>query len=153
MEEDKAKRQMSFQNQQKDGLKELMHIREQMQGQDANGRKLMELDEKKKNNELVAAEKKRLSMTADQRRQADRNERKEAALERKAQRIVEGKEREERKKMERNAKLDDRKVPEKQVAPIAKEANAAATMENAADKFATSVDLLRNLKVVAITNA
>jgi len=152
MEEDKAKRQMSFQNQQKDGLKELMHIREQMQGQDANGRKLMELDEKKKNNELVAAEKKRLSMTADQRRQADRNERKEAALERKAQRIVDGKEREERRKMERNAKLEDRKVPEKQVAPIAKEANAAATMENAADKFATSVDALTNLKVVAITN-
>ncbi|NCX06080.1 MAG: hypothetical protein EBW68_09925, partial [Actinobacteria bacterium] len=95
----------------------------------------------------------RLAMTPEQRREADRAERRDQAAQRKAERIFEGKQRERDQKLARERGIEGRKVAPKDVAPAPPKAgDPADTMKRASDGFMQAVDDLRKLRVVAITN-
>lgn len=152
-QEDAADKQLSRHDREKAAIKDIADMKDKMAGQDINQQNIMLNQMQQKQAGQVAGIKQRLMMPADERREADRQERREQAAERKAKRIFEGRQREAERKAIREAKLGDRVMPAKQVAPAAAKAiDPADKMKNAADGFKQAVDDLRKLRVVAITN-
>jgi hypothetical protein len=152
-QEDAADKQLSRHEQEKQKLAEIAHMKEQMVGQDIDQQNIMRNEMLKTKEAEIGKIKARLAMSPEERRQADRNDRKDDALDRKAKRIFEGKQREAERKLQREAKLGDRNVLPKQAAPAAPKAgDPADTMKRASDGFIQAVDDLRKLRVVAILN-
>lgn len=152
-QEEAADKQLSRHEQEKQKLEEIAHMKEQMVGQDIDQQNIMRNEMLKTKEAEVGKIKARLAMSPEERRQADRNDRKDDALDRKAKRIFEGKQREAERKLQREAKLGDRNVLPKQAAPAAPQAaDPADVMKNAANGFKQAVDDLVKLRVVAILN-
>ena len=155
-QEEAAFKQLSRHDQEREKLKEIAHMKEQMVGQDIDGQKMMQAEIDKTQAGEVQKIKNRLQMTPDQRREADRAEKRDQAAQRKAERILDGKQREEERKARRDAgnKIPERKIPAKDAAPDQpKPGDPANVMKNASDVFKQAADGLLKLKVVAITNA
>jgi len=152
-QEEAADKQLSRHEQEKQKLAEIAHMKEQMVGQDIDQQNIMRNEMLKTKEAEIGKIKARLAMSPEERRQADRNDKKDDALDRKAKRIFEGKQREAERKLQREAKLGERVMPAKQVAPAAPKAvDPADTMKRASDGFIQAVDDLRKLRVVAILN-
>lgn len=152
-QEDAAFRQLSRHDQEKQKLAEIAHMKEQMVGQDIDQQNIMRNEMLKTKEAEVGKIKARLAMTPDQRREADRQERRDQAAQRKAERIFEGKQRERDQKLARERGLEPRRIAPKDVAPAPPKAgDPADTMKRASDGFMQAVDDLRKLRVVAITN-
>lgn len=152
--EDAADKAMSRTEQEADALKKIAHMKEQMVGQDKAGQQMLQNEIAKTEAAEVSKIKARLMMRPQERREADRAERRDQAAQRKAERILQGREREREAKEKREAKLGERKIQPKQAAPAAPAGkDPADVMKDASNTFKDSVDSLRKLKVVAITNA
>jgi hypothetical protein len=152
-QEEAADKQLSRHDKEKAAIKDIADMKDKMAGQDINQQNIMLNQMQEKQAGQVGVIKARLAMTPDERRQADRDARKDEALDRKAKRIFEGKQREAERKRQREAKLGDRVMPAKQVAPAAPQAaDPADVMKNAANGFKQAVDDLVKLRVVAILN-
>jgi len=152
-QEDAASKQLSRHDQEKQKLAEIAQMKDQMVGQDIDQQNIMRNEMLKTKEAEVGKIKARLAMTPEQRREADRAERRDQAAQRKAERIFEGKQRERDQKLARERGIDGRKVAPKDVAPAPPKAgDPADTMKRASDGFMQAVDDLRKLRVVAITN-
>jgi len=152
-QEEAADKQLSRHDKEKAAIKDIADMKDKMAGQDINQQNVMLNQLQQKQAGQVGVIKARLAMNPEDRRQADRDARKDEALDRKAKRIFEGKQREAERKAIREAKLGDRVMPAKQVAPAApKAADPADVMKNAANGFKQAVDDLVKLRVVAILN-
>jgi hypothetical protein len=152
-QEDAASKQLSRHEQEKQKLAEIAHMKEQMVGQDIDQQNIMRNEMLKTKEAEVGKIKARLAMSPEQRREADRAERRDQAAQRKAERIFEGKQRERDQKLARERGIDGRKVAPKDVAPAPPKAgDPADTMKRASDGFMQAVDDLRKLRVVAILN-
>ena len=152
-QEEAASKQLSRHEQEKQKLADIAHMKEQMVGQDIDQQNIMRNEMLKTKEAEVGKIKARLAMTPEQRREADRAERRDQAAQRKAERIFEGKQRERDQKLARERGIDGRKVAPKDVAPAPPKAgDPADTIKRASDGFMQAVDDLRKLRVVAITN-
>ena len=152
-QEEAADKQLSRHDKEKAAIKDIADMKDKMAGQDINQQNIMLNQMQQKQAGQIGIIKARLAMSPEERRQADRNDRKDDALDRKAKRIFEGKQREAERKLQREAKLGERVMPAKQVAPAAPKAvDPADTMKRASDGFIQAVDDLRKLRVVAILN-